>query len=151
MLFTESAGRAGKRIVPNMSKASDTGIKTSTAIKSIGCSLLKLLIEQNQLIIKDANTIEELSTFSKKGKSYEAEVGKHDDLVMCLVLFAWMTSQGYFKEISNINTLMNLRTKNKEDLYSELTLFGLYDEGNTIGDGIVDIGSMNIDKWLTSD
>jgi len=74
---------------------------------------LKLLIEGNQLIINDLSTINELSTFSKKGNTYEAEPGKHDDLVMGLVLFAWLSDQLYFKELTAINTLANLREKNE--------------------------------------
>ena len=70
--------------------------------------ILKLLIEQNQLIIHDQNTISELNTFSKKGISYEAEPGKHDDLVIGLVLFGWLSEQQYFKDITNINTLLSL-------------------------------------------
>src|SRR5208283_5301506 len=98
ILFTENAGRVGKRIsAGGFGKGVDKGIRTTMNVKSDGCSILKLLIEQNQLIVNDFNTIEELSTFSLKGKGYEAEDGKHDDLVMGLVLFAWLTEQQYFK------------------------------------------------------
>ena len=85
VLFTENAGRSGKRITGGFGGGNvDKGIRTTKIVKSVGCSILKLLIEQNQLIINDFNTINELSTFSKKGASYEAEPNKHDDLVMCL-------------------------------------------------------------------
>ena len=40
--------------------------------------------------------IAELSTFISRGKSFEAEQGAHDDLVMCLVIFSWMANQRYF-------------------------------------------------------
>ncbi len=130
LLFTESAGRSGKRITGGFSgKSADKGIRTTKTVKSIGCSMLKLLIEQNQLIVNDYNTIKELSTFSKKGTSYEAESGCNDDLVMCLVLFAWLSDQKYFKELTDINTLTKLREKSIEDMENEMLSFGFVDDG----------------------
>lgn len=137
VLFTENAGRAGKRVAGGFSSLSDRGIRTTKTVKSIGCSILKLLVEQNQLIINDFSTIEELSTFSRKGSSYEAEDGKHDDLVMCLVLFAWLSEQQYFKEYTNINTLHTLREKTEEDIINELLPFGFVDRGEEL-DEILD-------------
>lgn len=130
ILYTENAGRSGKRITNGFSgKGADSGIKTTKVVKSIGCSILKLLIEQNQLIINDFDTISELSTFSKKGNSYEAEPGNHDDLVMCLVLFAWLSDQQYFKDYTNINTLMSLRDKSTEEIEHDLVPFGFVFDG----------------------
>ena len=91
--------------------------------------MLKMLIEQNQLIIQDFDTIQEISRFSKKANSYEAESGFHDDLVMNLVLFAWMTEQAYFKDMTDINTLIKLREKTEEQIEEELLPFGLIDSG----------------------
>ena len=133
MLFTERmAGRAGKRITTGFGSNVDKGIMTTKTVKSVGCSMLKLLVEQNQLIINDFDTIKELSTFSKRGASYEAEPGNHDDMVMGLVLFAWLSNQNYFKEYTNINTLNKLREKTEEDLNMELLPFGFIDEGLTV-------------------
>ena len=130
LLFTENAGRSGKRITTGFGgKKADKGIRTTRIVKSIGCSMLKLLIEQNQFIVNDFHTINELSTFSKKGNSYEAESGKHDDLVMCLVLFAWMSDQQYFKDYTNINTLMTLRDKTEDEIEQDLSPFGFFDDG----------------------
>lgn len=133
ILFTESAGRSGKRITSGFGATGtlDKGIRTTKIVKSIGCSILKLMVEQNQLIINDFNTINELSTFSRKGASYEAEVGCHDDLVMSLVLFAWLSDQSYFKEFTNINTLAKLREKSDEEIAGELLPFGFVDSGET--------------------
>jgi hypothetical protein len=130
VLFTENAGRSGKRITTGFGGGSiDKGIRTTKIVKSIGCSILKLLVEQNQMVVRDINTISELGTFSKKGKSFEAEPGKHDDLVMCLVLFAWLSDQQYFKDYTNINTLMSLRDKTEEDIEQDLAPFGFVDSG----------------------
>lgn len=130
MLFTENAGRSGKRVTTGFGgKTADKGIRTTRIVKSIGCSMMKLLIEQNQLVLNDFHTINELSTFSKKGNSYEAESGKHDDLVMCLVLFAWLSEQQYFKDYTNINTLMTLRDKTEEEIEQDLAPFGFVFDG----------------------
>lgn len=130
MLYTENAGREGKRISNGFGKITDTGVRTTKSVKGIGCAMLKMLIEQNQLIINDFETIQELSRFSKKGNSYEAEQGSHDDLVMNLVLFAWLTSQAYFKEITDINTLHKLREKTEEQIEDDLLPFGFIDMGD---------------------
>lgn len=130
VLFTENAGRSGKRITGGFGGGNtDKGIRTTKVVKSIGCSIIKLLVEQNQIIVNDFNTIQEFSTFSKKSNSYEAESGKHDDLVMCLVLFAWLSEQQYFKDYTNINTLLSLKERSDEDLDQDMAPFGFFFDG----------------------
>lgn len=129
ILYTENAGRMGKKVT-NRAVKSERGIRTTKTVKNVGCSLLKLLIEQDKLIINDKQTIDELKTFSKKNTSYEAETGKHDDLVMPLVLFAWFTDQDYMKDLTNINTLASLREKTELELMDDLCPFGFIDDGN---------------------
>lgn len=134
LLFTENHGRAGKQVSNFGGKRSDHGIRTTKSVKSKGCSILKLLIEQNQLIIQDYNTIQELSRFSKKANSYEAESGYNDDLVMTLVLFAWLSDQRFFRELTDINTLAELKEKTEQQLDEELLPFGFIDTGDDIPD-----------------
>jgi Terminase RNaseH-like domain len=147
VLFTENAGRSGKRITSGFGgKGIDKGIRTTKIVKSIGCSILKLLVEQNQLIINDFHTIAELATFSKKGTSYEAEPGCHDDLVMCLVLFSWLSEQQYFKDYTNINTLMSLREKTEEDLEQDMSPFGFIFDGRDEYDETIE--KFVPDSWM---
>jgi hypothetical protein len=130
LLYTENAGRSGKRVTAGFGGGNcDRGIRTTKVVKSVGCSLMKLLIEGNQMIINDYDSISELTTFSKKNFSYEAESGKHDDLVMCLVLFSWLTEQNYFKEYTDINTLQRLREKSDEELGTDMLCFGFVNDG----------------------
>lgn len=131
LMFTETAGRVGRRISSGFGTGVEKGVRTTKQVKSVGCSILKLLVEQTQLIINDHQTILELSTFSRKRQSYEAEPGCNDDLVMCLVLFAWMSDQKYFKELTDINTLAKLRQKTEEELFEEVPFFGHIDDGLT--------------------
>lgn len=150
VLFTQSAGRDGKRISTGFGDGNvDKGIRTTKTVKAVGCSILKLLIEQDQLIIHDHETIYELGTFSRKGKSYEAEPGKHDDLVMGLVLFAWLSDQKYFKDMTDIHTLTKLREKTDQEIMAELTPFGIMDDGRGDEDETAAIEiPYNHDQWM---
>jgi hypothetical protein len=145
VLFTESAGRSGKRISAGFSKGADKGIRTTKSVKAVGCNMLKMLIEQDQLIVNDFQTINELSTFSRKGISYEAESGCNDDLVMGLVLFAWMTDQLFFREITDINTLDKLRSRNEEELMESLLPIGF---NNFDDDEIIEDPMSGSKRWL---
>lgn len=132
LLFTESAGAAGKRITTGISgKGTDKGIRTTKTVKSVGCSMIKLLVESGNLVVLDQDTIQEFSTFSKKGLTYQAEEGKHDDLVMCLVLFGWLTEQKYFKDLTDINTLIKLKELKEEQTEQSLIPFGFILDGAT--------------------
>lgn len=77
------------------------GVRTTKAVKKMGCSHLKHLIENEKLLIQDSEAIFELSNFVRKGDSFAAEEGYHDDIVMSLVIFAWLVNQEFFKEITN--------------------------------------------------
>lgn len=142
IMYTENAGRGGKRISGGYGKNVDKGIRTTKSVKAIGCNMLKLLIEQDQLRINDFNTINELSTFSRRGNSYEAESGCHDDLVMGLVLFAWLTDQAFFKDITDINTMMTLKRKSDDDMFSDMMPDVMID------DGLDDIQKPEDDPWM---
>jgi phenylpyruvate tautomerase PptA (4-oxalocrotonate tautomerase family) len=138
MLFTENAGAKGKKIAGGFSgRKVDRGIRTTKTVKNIGCSLLKLLIEQKQLLINDYDTIWELSRFSKKGASYEAEPGAHDDVVMGLVLFAWLSNQQFFKDLNDINTIARLRDRTEQEIEEDLLPFGFIDDGSYVSDDVV--------------
>jgi len=126
VLCTEAAGKAGKRIVFS-SKKCDKGIRTSPAVKLSGCLLLKLLIEQKKLIIPDDETVKEFTIFVKNKNTYKGQDGKHDDLVMGAVLFAWLSDQKFFKDFMDINTIDELREKTLEQIKDELLPFGYVD------------------------
>jgi Terminase large subunit, T4likevirus-type, N-terminal/Terminase RNaseH-like domain len=104
------------------------GIKTSTSTKRVGCADLKTLIESKNLIVQDPETIKEFFTFVSQNQSYGAEIGYHDDLVMCLVLFGWLSHQRYFRE--EAHDIRELIEKQQEELLdSTLTPFGIIDDG----------------------
>ena len=105
------------------------GVVTDKKIKRIGCSNFKSLVEEQKLLIHDADVISEISTFIQKRNSYEADDGYHDDLVMPLVLFSWLTTNSYFKELTNINIRKELYEKRIQMIEDEITPFGIIDDG----------------------
>jgi len=111
-----SAIKYGDNELGISSKNLDFGLRMTKKSKLIGCSNLKQLIESDKLEIQDFDTIEELNTFSKKGKSYEAEENKHDDIVMTLVSFAWLTTQDYFSDLFNVDVKREVLNKMKGDM-----------------------------------
>ena len=93
------------------------GLKMSPAVKRIGCSNLKTLIEGNKLQICDFETVSELTTFVANKTSFAAESDAHDDLAMTLVIFAWVTTQKYFRDIvaHDIRKQIQLESLNQVD------------------------------------
>ena len=93
------------------------GLKMSPAVKRIGCSNLKTLIEGDKLTITDFDTYSELTTFVANKTSFAAEEGANDDLVMTLVIFAWAATQNYFREIVNhdLRKQIQLESMNQVD------------------------------------
>lgn len=93
------------------------GLKMSPQVKAIGCSNLKTLIEGDKLLINDFDTYSELTTFVQQNNSFKAEEGANDDMVMGLVMFAWLTTQKYFREIVNhdLRKQIQLESMNQVD------------------------------------
>ena len=127
-------GRAGQIVGGGFGGGdSQLGIRTTPAMKRIGCSMLKTIVENDRLIINDFDILSELTTFvaNKRGTNFEAEPGQTDDLAMCLVFFAWLTNQEYFKELTDIDIRKNLYELNQQAMEDQLVPFGIIDDGNT--------------------
>ena len=101
MLMCSVSSRKGQVVGQNFSEKAAWGVKMQKNVKKIGCLNLKALIEEDKLIINDLDTIDELSTFIAKGASWEADDGKNDDLAMTLVIFAWLCTNQYFKDLQD--------------------------------------------------
>ena len=120
MFWSKSGDQLGK-------KGADPypGIRTTKKTKRIGCANLKDMIEKQNLLINDFQLIQELSTFIQSTTgSYEADQGFHDDMVMCGVLFAWLASQVWFKDLTNQDMRQAMYAKQLETIEEELTPFG---------------------------
>jgi hypothetical protein len=105
------------------------GVITDKKVKRIGCSNFKSMVEEKKLLITDADTISEISTFIERKNSYSADEGYHDDLVMPLVLFSWLTTNSYFKELTNINIRKELYEARIKMIEEEVTPFGFINNG----------------------
>ena len=130
MMMVTQRGRAGQVLGGGFSgRGNQLGVRMTKGTKKIGTSNLKSLIESDKLIISDFDIIAELSTFISKGKSFEAESGAHDDLVMCLVIFSWVANQRYFKELTNVDVRGQMFTDQKNAIESDMAPFGFVDNG----------------------
>lgn len=121
----------GENKIKGGRKASN-GIKMTKRTKRIGCSRLKDLVETDVLLINDEETISEFSSFVKKGDSYGAEIKKHDDIVMTLVMFAWFTTTDYFTDLNNLDTNKMLKESRYDD--DVTTLLGFISDGDEYND-----------------
>ena len=126
-------GRAGQIVGGGFGGGdSQLGIRTTPAMKRVGCAMLKTIVENDRMIINDFDILSELTTFvaNKRGTNFEAEQGQNDDLAMCLVFFAWLTNQSYFKELTDIDIRKNLYELNQQAIEDQLVPFGIIDDGN---------------------
>ena len=130
LLMVSMRGRAGQQLGQGFSgKKTQLGIKMSTAVKQIGCSNLKALIEDDKLLVEDYDTIAELTTFIQKGQSFQAEDGCNDDLAMCLVIFSWMAMQPYFKEMHDNDVRQRIYEDQRDQIEQDMAPFGFVSDG----------------------
>ena len=149
LVMTTQHGRNGQIAGGGFSgKKAQLGVRTTKALKKVGCSNLKTLMEDDKLLICDFDTIAELSSFVVKGQSYEGSDGNTDDLVMCLVLFAWLTDQTYFKELTNMDIRKQLWSEKQELVDQDMAPFGFVldgindEHGEKIGETIDEYGAV---------
>mgnify|MGYP001454943353 FL=1 len=145
MIMASMRGRAGQILGGGFSGGrAQLGVRTTKAVKSIGCSNLKQLVEDNKIIIEDFDTINELSTFIVKGSSFEADDGCNDDMVACLFIFAWCTDQTYFKELTNNDIREQMYRENQDQLEQDMAPFGFVVNGledENIGEMVDEYGT----------
>ena len=130
LLMTTQRGRAGQILGAGFSgRGSGFGVKMTKQIKKIGCANIKTLIESDKVIIQDFNIIEEMSTFIRKGQSWQADDGANDDLMMCLVIFGWLSNQPFFKEMTDTNARQMLYDEQQHLIEQDMAPFGFVDDG----------------------
>jgi hypothetical protein len=145
LIMASMRGRAGQVIGAGFSGGrAQLGVRTTKAVKKIGCSNLKQLVEDNKLIVEDYDIINELSTFIVKGSSFEADDGCNDDLVACLFIFAWLTDQTYFKELTNNDIRRVMMNEQQDALEQDMAPFGFIVNGledENIGEMVDEYGT----------
>ena len=130
LLMATMRGRNGQIVGTGFSgKKTQLGVRTTSAVKKLGCSNLKTLLEDDKIIVKDYEVISELTTFSQKANSFEAEEGCNDDLAMCLVIFAWLVAQDYFKEMTDNDVRKRLYEEQRNQIEQDMAPFGFINDG----------------------
>ena len=148
MLMASMRGRNGQVVGHGFSgKKSQMGVRTTAQVKKLGCSNLKTLIEDFKLLTLDYEIISELTTFAQKHNSFEAEEGCNDDLAMCLVIFAWLVAQDYFKEMTDNDIRKRIYEEQKNQIEQDMAPFGFIADGF---DDEVTVDS-NGDRWHTDE
>tara|TARA_R100001594_G_scaffold25104_4_gene49180 strand:+ start:9331 stop:10983 length:1653 start_codon:yes stop_codon:yes gene_type:complete len=150
VLMCSMRGRAGQVVGQGFSgKKTQLGLKMSKTVKKVGCLNLKTMIEEDKLYLNDYETIAELTTFIQRSNSFEAEEGCNDDLAMCLVIYAWLVAQDYFKELTDQDVRKRLYDEQKNQIEQDMAPFGF------ISDGIMDDEDSFVDKdgdrWNTDE
>ena len=130
MMMVTMHGRNGQQIGGGFAKNVSMGIRTTKQVKRIGCATLKDLIERDNLLIDDFDTISEMTTFIGKSTSWEADDGAHDDLVMTCVLFSWLVQQRYFREMTDQDIREKMFAEQMKIIEEELVPFGFIEDGN---------------------
>ena len=146
VLMSAARGRAGQVLSSGFGAGGQYfGVRTTKQVKRNGCLNLKTLIESDQLIISDFKILEELTHFTQKGESWEAD-GGHDDLVMCLVLYGWLSIQDYYKEITSTDIRKHIQGQSAAQHEEDMLPLGFIDDGHE------DVpGGMEIIDWETGD
>ena len=130
VLMCAMRGRAGQVVGQGFSgNKTQLGVKMSVTVKKIGCSNLKAIVEEDKLMFSDFDILQELTTFIQKKQAWEADEGYHDDLVMCMVLFAWLVMQEYFKEMTDQDIRRRIYEEQKEQIEADMAPFGFVDDG----------------------
>jgi len=130
VLMCSMRGRNGQIVGSGFSgKKSQLGVRTTAAVKKLGCSNLKTLVEDDKIVTQDYDIISELTTFSQKANSFEAEEGCNDDLAMCLVIFAWLVAQDYFREMTDNDVRKRIYEEQKNQIEQDMAPFGFIQTG----------------------
>jgi len=139
VLMCSMRGRAGQIVGSGFSgKKSQLGVRMTSAVKKLGCSNLKTLLEDDKLATCDYDIIAELTTFVQRKNTFMAEEGCHDDLAMCLVIFSWLVAQDYFKEMTEQDVRKRIYEDQKNQIEQDMAPFGFLNDGIHDDSGFVD-------------
>ena len=148
LLMCSMRGRAGQIVGQGFSGSkTQLGVKMSKTVKKVGSLNLKTLIEEEKLIFNDYEIISELTTFVSKHNSFEAEEGCNDDLAMCLVIYAWLVAQDYFKELTDQDVRKRLYEEQKNQIEQDMAPFGFINDGLDTTSFVDKEG----DRWYTDE
>lgn len=129
VFFVGSNSKSGQYLSGGFSSGATLGVRTTKQVKRLGCTSFKSLVESTKLLIHDPDIINEISTFIEVRGTHKADEGYQDDLVMCLVLFAWATNELFFKDLTDTNLRKALYEEQFKQIEENLTPFGIIENG----------------------
>ena len=147
-----STQKHGQKADGGFSGRSRKGVKMSYQIKNYGCSVLKDFIENKKIIVNDFDIVSEFSTFVKVKNTYAASEGNHDDVVMSLVVFCWLTSQPFFQEYTSTDVKKRLFEDKIKKAEDDITLFGFLEDGiEDATSRMFEEDSRSFEQWLAEE
>jgi len=149
LMMCAMRGRAGQQLGAGFSGSkTQLGVKMSVATKKLGCSNLKALIEEKKLTFQDFNIVQELTTFISRNNTFAAEDGCNDDLAMCLVIFAWVVAQDFFREMTDNDVRKEIYNEKENQIEQDMAPFGFISTAVDDEEAFVDAQG---DVWNTVD
>ena len=105
------------------------GFRTTPKSRKLILDTLKLFLENGQLQISDAKTLEQLYTFILVNGKYQADEGCHDDLVMSLaVAFAPFCNVKNFTEIKKLIKALYTKDSEADTDFTDFLTIGSFDD-----------------------
>lgn len=152
MFFTNKARMKGNQpeTIGSARDTSHPGLRTDKRTRRIGCEAFKALAETDQVLINDYDLILEISTFTLKKDKYQAEDGHFDDLVMCCVLFSWLTTQNYFKDLTDVDIRLKVLAE-KQKMIDESVLPIMQLEDQESAQVVPTVQKVDGEVWFNQD
>lgn len=150
IIYIRNHPKRGQSLAGPGHKKSRAGLRTSAVNKRIGCSALRAMVEKDQLLIFDFDTIRELTTFVAHGQNWRAETGAHDDCVITLVLLGWLSTQQGFENYVGLS-MRKLLANQYEPVTLDAPAMGFFDinaneQLTVVEDG--DVWEIDSPNWL---
>jgi hypothetical protein len=146
LLKVATGNKKAQAVSAGFERGTQLGVRMSPLVKRIGCSNLKTLIESDKLLVHDFDTISQMTTFVSVNNTFKAEETANDDLVMTLVLFAWLSTQNFFREIVNHDLRKQMQLEMLNQSNDDVPSFGIFDDGLDVP--YIQEGG---DVWLTNE
>ena len=103
------------------------GFRTTKVTRDLLLQTMKVLAQENKLLVQDKETINELWDFKLINGKYQADDGKHDDTVMalalCLVPFINIKNFEDMKEV-----IKAIKSKDTSEYFDDLIVLGSFDD-----------------------
>lgn len=108
------------------------GIHQTESSRNVSIAVMRRLIKEGKIEIVDAETIFEFSTFIKRAGKYQADTGKHDDLVMSTSLLCFLLSdeKNFDKYFTGTSLYQYI---GREDVYNDIFIEDSINSLNLMG------------------